>query len=276
MQDTEAAVLLRHLDGGVTEVVLNRPDKRNAFDDVIIQQLIQALEEAEQDGATRVVVLRSEGRHFSAGADLAWMRRMADNSHEANLEDARQLARLLERLNTLSKPVIGLVQGAAYGGAVGLAACCDIVIATPETRFCLSEVKLGLIPAVISPYVVRAIGERQARRYFLSAEVFDAVEAQAFGLVHLVEGTEVAMWERCDQLLEQLRQNGPEAMQAAKSLIFAVSHKTIDGELIEDTARRIADIRVGEEGQEGLGAFLNKRRPSWTQADRNGNEDNVQ
>ncbi|WP_152206295.1 enoyl-CoA hydratase-related protein [Marinobacter changyiensis] len=262
-QDSQSVVLLNRRAEGVTEVVLNRPDKRNAFDDVIIQALINALEEVENDPATQIVILRSEGKHFSAGADLGWMRRMADNSHGDNLADARQLARLLERLNTLTKPTIGLVQGAAYGGAVGLAACCDIVIATEQARFCLSEVKLGLIPAVISPYVVRAIGERQARRYFISAEVFDAQQAQAFGLVHVVEDSDDAMQSRCDELLAQLAQNGPEAMRAAKDLVFAVSHKAIDADVIEDTARRIADIRVGKEGQEGLSAFLNKRRASW-------------
>lgn len=276
MQSEDAGVLLRRLEGGVTEVILNRPDKRNAFDDKVIQELIEALADIERDPATRLVVLRSEGKHFSAGADLAWMRRMAENGHEANLADARQLARLMERLNTLAKPTIALVQGAAYGGAVGLAACCDIVIATTQTRFCLSEVRLGLIPAVISPYVVRAIGERQARRYFISAEVFDATEARQYGLVHLLEDSDEAMQARCNQLLGQLGQNGPEAMQAAKSLILDVSHRPIDADLIDHTARRIADIRVGEEGQEGLGAFLDKRRPDWITADQNGNNNNVQ
>ncbi|MBZ2167470.1 enoyl-CoA hydratase-related protein [Marinobacter sp. F4216] len=263
MSEQETAVLLRRRDAGVTEIVLNRPDKRNAFDDVIIQQLIGALEEANTDAATRVVVLRSEGKHFSAGADLGWMRRMADNSHQENLDDSRELARLMNVLNHLSKPVIGLVQGAAFGGAVGLAACCDIVIATETSSFCLSEVKLGLIPAVISPYVVRAIGERQARRYFLSAEVFSARQAQDFGLVHIVCDDLDAMDQHCDELIQQLAQNGPKAMTAAKDLIFAVSQKPIDAEVIDDTAQRIANIRVSDEGQEGLGAFLNKRKASW-------------
>ncbi|MEX1226898.1 MAG: enoyl-CoA hydratase-related protein [Marinobacter sp.] len=273
--DSQSAVLINRRAEGVTEVVLNRPDKRNAFDDVIIQALIQALEKVDRDADTQIVILRSEGKHFSAGADLGWMRRMADNSHADNLADARQLARLLQRLNNMSKPTIGLVQGAAYGGAVGLAACCDIVIATEQARFCLSEVKLGLIPAVISPYVVRAIGERQARRYFISAEVFDAGQAQEFGLVHMVEDTDEAMQSRCDELLSQLAQNGPEAMRAAKDLVFAVSHKAIDADVIEDTARRIADIRVGKEGQEGLSAFLNKRRASWIpETDSQGSQEN--
>lgn len=263
MQDSNAPVLLRRRAEGVTEVVLNRPDKRNAFDDSIIQQLIAKLEEADRDSATHVVVLRSEGKHFSAGADLAWMQRMANNSHAENLDDAAQLARLLECLNNLSKPTIGLVQGAAYGGAVGLAAACDIVIATAQAQFCLSEVKLGLIPAVISPYVIRAMGERQCRRYFITAEVFSAEQAQEYGLVHLIAESPEAMESRCDDLLGQLRQNGPKAMQAAKALIHAVSTRPIDADVIDDTAQRIADIRVSEEGQEGLSAFLNKRKASW-------------
>jgi methylglutaconyl-CoA hydratase len=263
MTDTESAVLLKHRAEGIAEVVLNRPDKRNAFDDVIIQQLINTLTEVSSNSKTKVVILRSEGKHFSAGADLGWMRRMADNGHKENLDDARQLARLMEVLNGLRKPVIGLVQGAAYGGAVGLAACCDIVLATEQSSFCLSEVKLGLIPAVISPYVVRAIGERQARRYFVSAEVFTARQAQEYGLVHIVCDDVKAMETRCNEMVKQLATNGPEAMRAAKDLVFAVSHKPINKEVIEDTAHRIADIRVGEEGQEGLSAFLNKRKANW-------------
>ena len=263
MTDNESAVLLRHRSDGIAEVVLNRPDKRNAFDDVIIQQLITALENVDADDNTRVVILRSEGKHFSAGADLGWMRRMADNSRQENLDDSRELARLMNVLNHLSKPVIGLVHGAAFGGAVGLAACCDIVLATEKASFCLSEVKLGLIPAVISPYVVRAIGERQARRYFITAEIFTARRAEHFGLVHEVCEDVAAMERRCDELLLQLALNGPEAMQAAKNLVFAVSHKVIGEDVIDDTAQRIADIRVGAEGQEGLSAFLNKRKANW-------------
>ena len=263
MTDNESAVLLRHRADGIAEVVLNRPDKRNAFDDVIIQQLITVLENVDADNNVKVVILRSEGKHFSAGADLGWMRRMADNSRQENLDDSRELARLMNVLNHLSKPVIGLVQGAAFGGAVGLTACCDIVLATDKASFCLSEVKLGLIPAVISPYVVRAIGERQARRYFLSAEVFTATQAQEYGLVHIVCDDVEAMDARCNEMLQQLAINGPEAMKAAKDLVFAVSHKPISADVIDDTAQRIADIRVGAEGQEGLGAFLNKRKANW-------------
>ena len=261
--DSSSAVVIKTRRPGVTEVMLNRPDKRNAFDDVIIGQLIAAFERIGQDAKTHVVVLRSAGQHFSAGADLGWMQRMAGNSHQENLDDARQLARLMSVLNNLPQPVIGLVQGAAFGGAVGLAACCDIVIASAQSKFCLSEVKLGLIPAVISPYVVRAIGERQARRYFLSAEVFDASQAQNFGLVHIIAADNDDLQSRCDDMLKQLSGNGPEAMVAAKSLIFAVSQQPLNTDVIDDTARRIADIRVGAEGQEGLSAFLEKRAARW-------------
>src|SRR5690554_8162802 len=247
MSQQDSAVLLHQRDDGVSEIVLNRPDKRNAFDDVIIQQLIQALEHVDRDEQTQIVILRSEGKHFSAGADLGWMRRMADNTRQENLDDSRELARLMYRLNHLAKPVIGLVQGAAYGGAVGLAACCDIVLATANASFCLSEVKLGLIPAAISPYVVRAIGERQARRFFLSAEVFNARQALDFGLVHILCDDARAMQARCDELVQQLATNGPSAMVAAKDLIFTVSHQPISPELVDETAQRIADIRVSEE-----------------------------
>lgn len=268
---SNSAVVINTRSPGVVEVVLNRPDKRNAFDDVMIGQLIAAFEKIGQDSnpdtRARVVVLRSEGKHFSAGADLGWMRRMADNSQQENLNDSRQLARLMSVLNSLPQPVIGLVQGAAFGGAVGLAACCDIVIATAQSTFCLSEVKLGLIPAVISPYVVRAIGERQARRYFLTAEVFDAHRACEFGLVHIVASDNNDLQARCNHMLQQLAGNGPQAMGAAKALIFAVSQKPLNAEVIEDTARRIADIRVGQEGQEGLAAFLEKRAASWVPED---------
>lgn len=259
----QTAVALRRHAHGVSEIVLNRPEKRNAFDDVIIGQLLNVLAEVDADSNTSVVIIRSAGKHFSAGADLDWMRRMADNSHQENLDDARQLARLMQTLNQIRQPVIGLIQGAAYGGAVGIAACCDIVIANEKTRFCLSEVKLGLIPAVISPYVVRAIGERQARRYALSAEVINAWEAEKLGLVHIVCDDIDAMDSCCETMLQQLAQNGPGAMQAAKDLVLAVSHKPIDDTVLEDTAQRIADIRVGVEGQEGLSAFLDKRHAYW-------------
>ncbi|TVQ68948.1 MAG: gamma-carboxygeranoyl-CoA hydratase [Oceanospirillales bacterium] len=264
MSVTTESVSLRYLNEGVAELVLNRPDKHNAFDDGMIAALIEKLDEADQNPRLRMLLLRSEGKHFSAGADLNWMKRMANNSHAENLTDAGQLALLMNKLNHFSKPVIGLVQGAAYGGAVGLAACCDLVIASKDARFCLSEVKIGLIPAVISPYVIRAIGERQARRYFLTAEVFDAETALGFGLVHQVVESSADLAAAAQAFIATLNQNSPQAMQAAKSLIFAVSHLPINQAVIDETTQRIADIRVSDEGQEGLSAFLNKRRPNWS------------
>lgn len=258
-------VLLNKKTNGVAELVINRPEVHNAFDDDVIAQLISQLQAVNEDPTVRVLVLRSNGKNFSAGADLAWMKRMAKNSHQENIEDAGKLALLMKELNDLSKPTIGLVQGAAYGGAVGLAACCDIVIAAEASQFCLSEVKIGLIPAVISPYVVRAIGERQSRRYFMTAELFSAREAQQYGLVHEVVATAELLDDACERFVSQLRRNSPQAMHAAKALIFAVSSKVIDQDVIDDTARRIADIRVSDEGQEGLGSFLEKRKPNWIQ-----------
>jgi len=258
-------VLLEQDQHGIAHLIINRPEVHNAFDDSVIEQLIGKLEAVDQDSSVRVLVLRSNGKNFSAGADLGWMKRMAKNSHQDNMEDAGRLARLMEVLNNLSKPTIGLVQGAAYGGAVGLAACCDIVIATESSQFCLSEVKIGLMPAVISPYVVRAIGERQSRRYFLTAEAFSAAEAREYGLVHDIVPSADLLDDACNRFIKQLRRNSPQAMNAAKELIFAVSSKVIEQPVIEDTARRIADIRVSDEGQEGLGSFLEKRKPNWIQ-----------
>lgn len=258
-------VLLNISDNGVATLTINRPEVHNAFDDTVIAELIQALNAVDENPAARLLVLRSNGKNFSAGADLGWMKRMAKNSHQENIEDAGQLARLMETLNNLSKPTIGLVQGAAYGGAVGLAACCDIVIAEEQSQFCLSEVKIGLIPAVISPYVVRAIGERQSRRYFVTAEVFSARQALEFGLVHEVVASEALFDDACARFVDHLSKNSPQAMKAAKDLIFAVSTKPIDSQVIDDTAVRIADIRVSDEGQEGLASFLEKRKPNWIQ-----------
>lgn len=250
---------------GIASLILNRPEIHNAFDDGIIDALISKLQQAETDDQVRVLVLRSNGKNFSAGADLNWMRRMAENNRQENLEDARGLAKLMQLLNDLSKPTIALVQGAAYGGAVGLAACCDLVVATEASSFCLSEVKIGLIPAVISPYVVRAIGERQARRYFLTAEPFSSRQAQQWGLVHEVVESNEQLDQSKDQLITKLLGNSPQALGAAKQLIFAVANRPTDAEVIEDTAARIADIRVSDEGQEGLSSFLQKRKPNWIQ-----------
>ncbi|MFC6672253.1 enoyl-CoA hydratase/isomerase family protein [Marinobacterium aestuariivivens] len=260
---SQETVLLEIDPQGIARVTLNRPEIHNAFDDAIIARLTEVLREIDGNADVRALVLASNGKNFSAGADFNWMKRMAANSHQENLEDAAGLARLMSTLNGLSKPTIALVQGAAFGGAVGLAACCDIVVATQASRFCLSEVRIGLTPATISPYVVRAIGERRARRYFQTAEPFSAEQAREFGLVHEVVADNDGLEPKLEELLQALRRNGPRAMQAAKDLVFAVSGKAIDPALIDDTARRIADIRVSEEGQEGLSAFLQKRAPNW-------------
>jgi methylglutaconyl-CoA hydratase len=247
-------------DKGIATLTLNRPEVHNAFDDVMISELLQALKDVEDSEQARVLVLRSEGKNFSAGADLNWMRSMADKNYQQNVEDAGELGLLMERLDLLSKPSIALVQGAAFGGAVGLAACCDIVLAQPRSSFCLSEVKIGLIPAVISPYVVRTIGERQSRRYMLTAERFLADEAQKLGLVNdVVDDFE----EPLNNLLDALLANSPQAVTACKELIRNVGSRPINKDVREHTIKAIAEIRVSDEGQEGLSAFLEKRPAAW-------------
>ncbi|WP_120513559.1 enoyl-CoA hydratase-related protein [Photobacterium salinisoli] len=244
---------------GCARIQLSREQVHNALNDQVIADLIALIERARLEKA-KAIVLSSRGKHFSAGADLAWMKSMAGNTREENLADSAQLAALMSALNRAPMPVLTVVQGAAYGGALGLIACSDIVIASGNASFCLSEVKLGLIPAVISPYVIRAMGESQARRYFLTAEVFDAEDALRLGLIHQIseEPGQVA-----EQLLDQILKNSPQALIAAKQLISDVSGRPIDAALIADTAQRIAEIRVSEEGQEGLAAFFDKRPPSW-------------
>lgn len=247
---------------GVAQLVLNRPEVHNAFDDTMIQELIQALDLFAANPAVRVLLLRSSGKNFSAGADLAWMRSMADKNYAENLLDAGELAKLMQKLDNFPAPTIALVQGAAFGGAVGLVACCDIAIASDKASFCLSEVKIGLIPAVISPYVVRAIGERASRRYFLTAERFFAAEALHLGLLHQVVSDD-ELHGVSDAMVQTLLGNSPAAVKAAKNLIFTVANQPTTQTLIDETSRRIAAIRVSGEGQEGLSAFLQKRTPAW-------------
>jgi len=243
-------------------VTLNRPQIRNAFDDALIASLTGTLRALDADPGVRVVVLAGAGPAFCAGADLNWMKRMAGFGYEQNLEDARALAAMLGTLDRMSKPTIARVHGAAFAGGVGLVAACDIAIGTPDAKFCLSEAKLGLSPATISPYVIRAMGERMARRYFLSAEVFDAGEAYRIGLLSSVSAS-----ERLDadigELLKHLTQGGPAALAKIKDLIRAVSADVVNDAMIDDTARRIAEIRVSAEGKEGIASFLEKRKPSW-------------
>lgn len=251
--------------GGVATLTMNRPDVHNAFDDSFIAELTRAFRSLDEHPGVRVVVLAANGRSFSAGADLNWMKRMAQYSEAENLRDALHLAELMRTLDRMRKPTIARVQGAAFGGGVGLVAACDMAVAAREAQFSLSEVRLGLIPAVISPYVVQAIGARAARRYFLTAERFGADEAQRLGLV-----TEVVDAGSLDSAVEglvaHLVKGGPHAIAAAKDLIRAVADQPLDTPLIEDTARRIAATRAGGEGREGIAAFLEKRAPSWLPA----------
>jgi len=251
------------IDGPLGLVTLNNPEKHNAFDDVLITEMTAALQSLDARSDVRVVILSAAGRSFSAGADLNWMKRIADYSMEENLRDADALGALMSTLHGLSKPTIARVQGAAYGGGVGLVACCDVAIGTLATTFCLSEVKLGLIPAVISPYVIAAIGERAVHRYFLTAERFDAAEAFRLGLLHELAEDDEAMDEKINDLVSALLSCSPAALNEAKHLIAAVAHRPIDGEVVADTAQRIARVRASDEGREGLAAFLEKRKARW-------------
>ena len=255
--------LLHTIDSNGTAIVtLNRPQLHNAFDDELIARLTTLFHELGSNEVVRVVLLAANGKSFSAGADLNWMRRMANYTEEENYQDAMRLADMLRTLNELSKPTIALVHGATFGGGVGLIACCDIVLAAPEASFSLSEVKLGIIPAVISPYVVSAVGPRMARRYALTAERFSTNEALRIGLVHEVVEAE-SLHTRARELATVLINNGPNALRECKALIHNVARGRIDQRMIEETAQRIARIRASDEGQEGLSAFLEKRKPNW-------------
>lgn len=249
-------------DLGVAWVRLNNPDRHNAFDDQIIGQLTEAFAGVAGNPNVRVMVLGSEGKSFSAGADLGWMKRMASYSYEENLRDAGALALMLKTLNYMPQPTIARVQGAAFGGAVGLVSCCDMAVAASAANFSLSEVKIGLVPATISPYVIAAIGQCAARRYFVTAERFNAHRALQLGLVNEVVDAE-QLDQEVDRLVEAVLANGPEAVIAAKQLVFDVAGKPIDQQLIDSTCESIAAIRVSEQGQEGLQAFLQKRKPHW-------------
>jgi methylglutaconyl-CoA hydratase len=247
----------------VFTITLNRPDVHNAFDDQLIAELTQTLHTAAETPDVRVVVLTGAGKSFSAGADLNWMRRMAIYTEEENYHDAMALGELMVTLNRLPKPTIARVNGAAYGGGVGLIACCDIAVGVSDAQFALTEVKLGLIPAVISPYVVAAIGEKKSRRYFLTGERFSAEQAKTLGLLN-----EVVAADELDHVVNRiaasLLEAGPIAQAEAKDLISSVAHRPVTDSLIADTAERIAHLRISPEGQEGLAAFLEKRKPNWT------------
>ena len=248
--------------GAVLRLTMNRPERHNAFNEELIAALTTALEQAAGDAGLRALVLAGNGPSFSAGADLDWMARLARASEQQNLADAQALARLMRTLDSLPLPTIAAVQGVAYGGGVGLAACCDIVIAADNARFALSEVRLGLLPAAISPYVIAAIGARQARRWFATGQAFDARRAQEMGLVHELVSAE-ALEAAVQQQLQLLLQAAPQACRAAKALVARVAHRQDAQSLDLDNARLIARLRADDEGREGLDAFLNKRRASW-------------
>jgi len=256
-------MLQTEIEDDVATIRMNRPEVHNAFDDVLIAALTAELRRLEQLPEARVIVLAANGKSFSAGADLNWMQRMAKYSEEENLRDALALAGLMRTLDGLKKPTIARVQGPAFGGGVGLVACCDIAIACTQAAFSLSEVRLGLIPSVISPYVIAAIGEREARRYFLTAERFDAAEARRIGLVHDVVDSG-ALDEAIAKIAGHVLKGGPQALAAAKKLIADMSRRPMDDALSAETARRIAAMRVESEAQEGLTAFFERRRPNWS------------
>jgi methylglutaconyl-CoA hydratase len=249
--------------GPIGLITMTRAERHNAFDDVLIAELTEALRSMEAEDGIRLVVLSGAGKSFSAGADLNWMKRMAGFSKDENERDAMGLGALMRTLAHLRKPTIARVHGAAYGGGVGLVACCDVAVASQAATFSFSEARLGLIPAVISPYVIAAIGERAARRYFLSAERFDAAEAWRLGLVQELATSEGDLDEKIGGIVDAMLACGPVAQREAKELIRAVANRPVMSELIQDTAERIARVRASPEGREGVAAFLEKRRASW-------------
>jgi methylglutaconyl-CoA hydratase len=250
------------IDGPVAQVWLNRPDLRNAFNETVIAELTQTFAALSSNQDVRAVVLAARGPAFCAGADLNWMKKMAGYTHAENHADALALATMLRTLYECEKPVIARVHGACFAGGMGLVAACDVAVAAHEAEFCLSEVKLGLIPATISPYVLKAMGENAARRYFLTAERFSAAEAYRIGFVHEIVPI-AALDEAVDDLLNALVDNSPNAVRQAKRLIREVSGKPVSDALLDDTAQRIAQIRASDEGREGVKSFLEKRKPNW-------------
>jgi len=256
------AALLQTQTGAVLTITLARPDVRNAFNDAVIAELRDAFAQAGARDDVRAIVLAAQGASFCAGADLQWMARMADYSHAENLADAGALADMLHTLYTCPKPTVARIQGDVFAGGMGLVAACDMAVAVDSAQFCLSEVKLGLIPATISPYVMRAMGERAAQRYFLTAERFSAAEALRIGLVHAVVAAD-ALDAQVEQLTSALCNAGPQAVRRCKALLQEVGGQTVDANLIASTVQQIADVRASAEGREGVQSFLQKRKPAW-------------
>ena len=257
-----ATLDIRRPSPHVAEVWLNRPEVRNAFNEHVVAELGTAFRTLAADAELRVIVLGGQGKAFCAGADLTWMRAMAGNDWEANRADAQALADMLWSIWNCPLPVVGRIHGDCYAGGVGLAAVCDVLVAAEGMHFCLSEARLGLLPATIGPYVVRALGEQAARRWFITAERFDATEARRLGFVHEV-CTADALDGKVSEIVALLAANGPAAVRACKRLVKDVARAPLDDALRAETARRIADIRASDEGREGVASFLNKRPPSW-------------
>ncbi len=257
-----ATLDVRRVGPHVAEVWLNRPEVRNAFNDGVVAELTAAFTELGAQPGLRAIVLAGHGKAFCAGADLSWMRSMADYTWAQNHADASALAQMLWTIWSSPLPVVARIQGDCYAGGVGLAAVCDVVVAAEGAHFCLSEARLGLLPATIGPYVLRAIGEQAARRYFVTAERFSAARAAALGLAHEVVPAD-QLDAQVGQIVAALVANGPAAVRACKQLVKDAAGREIDAALRDDTARRIADIRASAEGREGVQAFLNKREPDW-------------
>jgi methylglutaconyl-CoA hydratase len=249
-------------EGAVARVWLNRPEVRNAFNESVIAEMRQAFDAFSDDVSLRAVVLGGHGKAFCAGADLSWMKTMSTYSWEQNHADAQLLAEMLWSIYRCPVPIVGRIHGDCYAGGVGLASVCDVLVAAEAANFCLSEAKLGLLPATISPYVIRAMGEQASRRYFVTAERFSATQAHAMGFVHEL-CTAQTLDAKVEEIVAALVANGPMATRACKSLVQDVAGRPVSAELRADTARRIADIRASDEGREGVQSFLNKRKPAW-------------
>jgi methylglutaconyl-CoA hydratase len=251
-----------HQEHRVATITLNRPEVRNAFNEIAIAELTQAFQALSEDADVCAIVLTANGAAFCAGADLNWMKKIAGYSHAENSADAAQLALMLRAIYLCPKPVVARVQGDCYAGGMGLVAACDIAVAVEDAAFCLSEVKLGLIPATISPYVIKAMGENAARRYFLTAERFTAQEAQRIGFVQEVVSAD-ALDAKVAAIVRALTANSPNAVKQAKALVRDIAGRPLSDALIADTAERIAQIRASDEGREGVQSFLEKRKPHW-------------
>lgn len=255
--------IITEIDDAVGILTLNRPARHNALDDTLISEITSGLLALEADPHVRVIVLSSAGKSFCAGADMSWLRREIDGTLQDKLQDARHLGRLMMTLNTLRKPTLARVHGPTFGSGIGLVACCDIAIATYDAQFAFSDVKLGTIPAVVSPFIMAAVGERFMRRYTLSAERFSAAEAYRVGLVHEVVPDDEALDQALMEIVDALLKNGPQAMAECKASLRSFSAHIIDEDIIEDAAQRMASVRSSPEGREGLAAFIEKRKPNW-------------